>query len=121
MQATLRPIDAAVLDANLNGASVMPVAEALHAMGRPFIFATGYGKIDAAVLSALVTAVEKDPSLSVALFRYLHSVGLVDEGTTLDGLLSAAAEAATRAEQDQIDAATPPADPSLEDAPDAED
>lgn len=37
-----RPFDAAVLDANLNGASVMPVAEALHAMGRPFIFATGY-------------------------------------------------------------------------------
>ena len=79
------------------------------------------GKIDAAVLNALVMAVEKDASLSVALFRYLHSVGLVDEGTTLDGLLSAAAEAAARAEQDQIDAATPPADPSLEDAPDAED
>ena len=37
-----RPFDAAVLDANLNGAPVMPVAEALHAMGRPFIFATGY-------------------------------------------------------------------------------
>jgi two-component sensor histidine kinase/CheY-like chemotaxis protein/PAS domain-containing protein len=37
-----RPFDAAVLDANLNGASVMPVAQALHAMGRPFIFATGY-------------------------------------------------------------------------------
>lgn len=37
-----RPFDAAVLDANLNGASVMPVAHALHAMGRPFIFATGY-------------------------------------------------------------------------------
>lgn len=37
-----RPFDAAVLDANLDGASVMPVAEALHAMGRPFIFATGY-------------------------------------------------------------------------------
>jgi two-component sensor histidine kinase/CheY-like chemotaxis protein len=37
-----RPFDAAVLDANLNGASVMPVARALHAMGRPFIFATGY-------------------------------------------------------------------------------
>lgn len=37
-----RPFDAAVLDANLNGESVMPVAQALHAMGRPFIFATGY-------------------------------------------------------------------------------
>jgi len=37
------PLDAAVLDANLNGASVMPVAEALAARGVPFVFATGYG------------------------------------------------------------------------------
>ena len=38
-----QPLDAAVLDANLNGASVMPVAEALAARGVPFVFATGYG------------------------------------------------------------------------------
>lgn len=38
-----RPIDAAVLDANLNGASVLPVAQALAARGIPFVFATGYG------------------------------------------------------------------------------
>jgi two-component sensor histidine kinase len=37
------PIDAAVLDANLNGKSVAPVAEALRARGVPFVFATGYG------------------------------------------------------------------------------
>lgn len=37
------PLDAAVLDANLNGASVMPVAEALAARNVPFVFATGYG------------------------------------------------------------------------------
>jgi two-component sensor histidine kinase len=37
------PIDAAVLDANLNGVSVLPVAEALRARGVPFVFATGYG------------------------------------------------------------------------------
>jgi CheY-like chemotaxis protein len=36
------PFDVAVLDANLNGASVTPVARALQEMGRPFIFATGY-------------------------------------------------------------------------------
>jgi DNA-binding response OmpR family regulator len=36
-------IDAAVLDANLNGHSVTPVAEALAARGVPFVFATGYG------------------------------------------------------------------------------
>ena len=39
-----RPIDAAVLDANLNGRSVTPVAEALAARGVPFVFATGYGE-----------------------------------------------------------------------------
>lgn len=42
------PIDAAVLDANLNGESVAPVAEALRRMGVPFIFATGYGDNQAA-------------------------------------------------------------------------
>jgi two-component sensor histidine kinase len=39
-----QPIDAAVLDANLNGRSVTPVAEALKARGVPFVFATGYGE-----------------------------------------------------------------------------
>jgi CheY-like chemotaxis protein len=39
-----RPIDAAVLDANLNGHSVTPVAQALAARGIPFVFATGYGE-----------------------------------------------------------------------------
>ena len=39
-----RPIDAAVLDANLNGRSVMPVAEALALRKVPFVFATGYGE-----------------------------------------------------------------------------
>ncbi len=37
-------IDAAVLDANLNGESVEPLAAALHARGTPFVFATGYGE-----------------------------------------------------------------------------
>ena len=39
-----QPIDAAVLDANLNGHSVTPVAEALSARRIPFVFATGYGE-----------------------------------------------------------------------------
>jgi DNA-binding response OmpR family regulator len=39
-----RPIDVAVLDANLNGRSVTPVAEALLARRVPFLFATGYGE-----------------------------------------------------------------------------
>ncbi len=42
------PMDAAVLDANLNGESIAPVARALKARGIPFIFATGYGDNTAA-------------------------------------------------------------------------
>ncbi len=34
--------DAAVLDCNINGASVAPIAKALRARGIPFVFATGY-------------------------------------------------------------------------------
>jgi PAS domain S-box-containing protein len=37
-----RGFDAAVLDANLNGQAVTPVAQALAARGTPFVFATGY-------------------------------------------------------------------------------
>jgi PAS domain S-box-containing protein len=37
------PFDVAVLDANLNGTPVTPVAELLRQRGKPFIFATGYG------------------------------------------------------------------------------
>jgi len=36
--------DAAVLDANLNGESVAPLAAALRTRGTPFVFATGYGE-----------------------------------------------------------------------------
>jgi two-component sensor histidine kinase/CheY-like chemotaxis protein len=37
-------LDAAVLDVNLGGELVYPVAEVLHAKGIPFIFVTGYGQ-----------------------------------------------------------------------------
>lgn len=37
-----KDFDVAVLDADLNGQSVAPVAEILRSMGRPFVFATGY-------------------------------------------------------------------------------
>ena len=36
--------DLAILDVNLNGHTVAPVAEALDARGTPFVFATGYGE-----------------------------------------------------------------------------
>ena len=38
-----QPLDAAVLDANLNGLSVSPAADILAERGVPFVFATGYG------------------------------------------------------------------------------
>jgi len=37
------PVDAAVLDLNIAGDLVYPVADALEAKGLPYIFATGYG------------------------------------------------------------------------------
>jgi CheY-like chemotaxis protein len=35
--------DIAILDVNVNGKMISPVAELIHARNRPFIFATGYG------------------------------------------------------------------------------
>lgn len=40
------PPDVAVLDVNLQGQLVLPVAEKLAKAGIPFTFATGYGKSD---------------------------------------------------------------------------
>jgi CheY-like chemotaxis protein len=36
-------VDIAILDVNLNGTSVFPVAELLAGRGVPFVFSTGYG------------------------------------------------------------------------------
>ncbi len=38
------PFDAALLDINLNGVEVFPVAAKLREMGVPFVFASGYGR-----------------------------------------------------------------------------
>lgn len=38
------PVDAAVLDVNLSGEKVFPVADRLAAGGVPFLFSTGYGR-----------------------------------------------------------------------------
>ena len=35
--------DLAILDVNVNGKVISPVAEAVRLRGRPFVFATGYG------------------------------------------------------------------------------
>jgi CheY-like chemotaxis protein len=36
--------DLAILDVNLNGTPISPVADVLAARGTPFVFATGYGE-----------------------------------------------------------------------------
>jgi CheY-like chemotaxis protein len=38
-------LDGAVLDVNIGGTMVFPVAERLRAAGVPFVFATGYGAL----------------------------------------------------------------------------
>lgn len=52
-----QPIDAAVLDLNVAGELVYPVADRLAERGVPFIFATGYGR------SALADAYRTRPIL----------------------------------------------------------
>jgi len=37
-------LDAALLDVNVAGRQVFPIAEALKARGVPFVFSTGYGE-----------------------------------------------------------------------------
>jgi len=37
------PVDVAILDINLNGTSVVPLAEELRTHAVPFVFLTGYG------------------------------------------------------------------------------
>jgi len=42
------PLDAAILDVNLGGEKVFPVADDLGSRGVPFLFCTGYGPADLA-------------------------------------------------------------------------
>lgn len=44
MAADAAPLDAALLDVNVAGQLVFPVAEALKARGVPIVFSTGYGE-----------------------------------------------------------------------------
>jgi two-component SAPR family response regulator len=48
--------DVALLDINLHGELVTPVAEALHALGVPFVLASAYSrpKLEAAVLAGVL-------------------------------------------------------------------
>jgi CheY-like chemotaxis protein len=68
-------LDAAVLDINLGGDNVFPVAERLVARGVPFIFATGYGRDGVAPAFAGIPVLSKpfDPrALEAALITVLR-------------------------------------------------
>lgn len=67
--------DAAVLDANLNGASVTPVAEALASRGVPFIFATGYGDANAAPSGFGVPVVRKPYNVRQIAAALVEAIG----------------------------------------------
>ena len=53
--------DLAILDVNVNGKVISPVAELIKARNRPFIFATGYGS------SGLAGGIPRPPGAAEAL------------------------------------------------------
>lgn len=65
-------IQAAVLDVNIDGEPVFPVADALAAKGVPFIFATGYGRAGVAARHGERNILEK-PYEARSLRRALES------------------------------------------------
>lgn len=52
-------LDAAILDVNLGGETVFPVAAKLESRGVPFVFATGYNERDLPARYAQITRLEK--------------------------------------------------------------
>jgi FixJ family two-component response regulator len=76
--------DAAVLDANLNGASVTPVAEALTGRGLPFIFATGYGDANAAPTGFGVPVVRKPYNVRQIAAALVEAIGRARIPTIVD-------------------------------------
>ena len=72
-----RDVDAAVLDVNLHGLRIYPVANALGARGIPFVFVTGYGKTDLRALypgCPVITKPYKDTDLIAALAAAISTV-----------------------------------------------
>jgi len=76
MQAALEAIDAvefdgALLDVNLSGTAVYPVAEVLASRSLPFVFVTGYGRTSEAKRVFPMPPVLKKPFDSVQLAHIL--------------------------------------------------
>ncbi len=72
--------DLALLDINLNGVMSLPVAEALRARGKPFIFTTGYGSAGAHTSFTGAPVVAKPYTLAAlasAIAETAEAAGLV--------------------------------------------
>ena len=67
------PIDAAVLDINLSGENVFPLADALVERGVPFIFTTGYDTDTIPELLRGIPRIEK-PAGSAQVIREVAAV-----------------------------------------------
>jgi DNA-binding response OmpR family regulator len=66
------PISAAILDWNLAGESIVPVARTLERRGIPFLFLTGYGAaLDSALATHPVVAKPFTPDQLAAAFERL--------------------------------------------------
>jgi CheY-like chemotaxis protein len=73
--------DGALLDMNLSGAVVFPVAEVLAARGLPFVFVTGYGRTAEAAARFPAAPVLKKPFDSSQLARILkQEIAMREEG-----------------------------------------
>lgn len=74
-------IDAAVLDINMRGDMIFPVADALRARGVPFVFATGYDEWSLPERFSDATRLEKP----VSAHRVTAALGPLVEGSVVDG------------------------------------
>jgi len=74
--ATTVEIDAALLDVNLGGRPIFPVADALKARGVPFAFASGYGEAGLTEAHRGATVLQK-PFREADLRRVLEGLAAI--------------------------------------------
>jgi len=70
--------DGAVLDVNLDGVLVYPLAEALAGAGVPFVFVTGYGRLGVDPAFQGVTVLHKPLKLANFTNDVANALGLSD-------------------------------------------
>ena len=76
LDAEAEPIDVAILDVDLHGRDVYPVAEALRARGVPFLFYTGHGtREDLQARFGAVTVCAKPMLMEALLARVARMIG----------------------------------------------